>query len=262
MECVKVNKGGANKTINEERRFVGAVWENLIVYKKIPEYDLANHSRNNPVSSVKPLPNKPKRKGRVIPQDELVKIFNGAIEESKVEGIDLYGVYLTLYVSCGRNMEILSIEPYQVDLVNDEIIFPDTKTDTEKRIPIHPFVKPYLAKAKERAIKEKFRYIFSDKNGHILSRNKPTFIMIKICKKIGIPRTTVHDLRRTFASNPNLSRETKIKIGNWQCKKTFDNVYNNPLAEPLKQEYIKWDVNYLPKPQEGYLDKDTKKTQG
>lgn len=262
MECVRINKGCANKTINEERRFISAVWENLILYKQIPEYDLATYSRNNPVAPVKPLPKKPSRKGRVMSQDELVKFFTGAIEESKAEGVDLYGVYLTLYVGCGRKMEALRIQPHQIDLVNDEIRFPDTKTDPEKRIPIHPFIKAHLAKAKERAVKAKCKYIFPDKDGHILPRNKPTYMMVKICKKVGIPRATVHDLRRTFASDPTLSRETKIRIGNWRCKKTFDDVYNNPLAEPLKQEYIKWDVGYLPRPQEGYLDKDTKKTQG
>jgi len=254
---VKVSKGAANKTINDERAFLSAVWESLITYKKIPEYDSATYSRNNPVSSVKLLPKKPKRKGRIIPEDELTKFFQGAIEESKAEGVDYYGVYLTLYVGCGREMEILSIEPYQVDLNNNEIRFPDTKPGIEKRIPIHPFLKPYLAIAKEKAIKKKSKYIFPNREGHILPKNNPTYTMIKICKKIGIPRSTVHDLRRTFASNPKLSRETKIRIGAWKSKKTFDDVYNNPLDEALRQEYFKWDISFLPKPSEDYLDKDT-----
>lgn len=83
--------------------------------------------------------------------------------------------------------------------------------------------------------------------------------MLKICRKVGIPRSTIHDLRHTFASNPKLSRETKIRIGGWKNKKTFDEVYNNPLDEPIKQEYIKWDVSFLPKPEEGYLDKRHRK---
>jgi len=251
----------ANKTINEERRMLKAVWECLIKHGKIPEYDLATLSRNNPVAKTDPLPKKPVRKGSVIPQDDLVKFFNGAIEESKAEEIDFFVMFLTLYVDCGRKMEIQRMEPYQIDLNDDEVKYPDTKTGVEKRIPIHPFLRPYLAMAKERAMQNKWKYVFPDSDGKMMGRNKLRYRMIKICKKVGIPRSTPHDLRHTFASNPKLSRDTKIKIGGWKSKRTFDDVYNNPLDEPIRQEYIKWDIGFLPAPAADYLHIDTKKTQ-
>lgn len=253
-------KGGAHKTINEERRFLSQVWECNIKNRNIPEYDLFTRSRNNPVLAIAPLPRKPKRQSRVIPKDELIKISQQAIEESKRDGIDWHGIYITLY-SCGcRRDEVRTMKPEYIDLDNNIIRFPYTKTGVPKCIFIHPRIKPILARAKGRAIQNKAKVAFPNTKGEMLHKNAMRYKLIEICKKIGIQKCTVHDLRHTFASEIALSQETRLKQGAWKSEQTFQNTYNNPPGEVIRREYNSWDLNFLPMPDD--LDKDTEKTQG
>lgn len=94
----------------------------------------------------------------------------------------------------------------------------------------------------------------------MLHKNAMRYKLIEICKKIGIQKCTVHDLRHTFASEIALSQETRLKQGAWKSEQTFQNTYNNPPGEVIRREYNSWDLNFLPMPDD--LDKDTEKTQG
>jgi len=69
--------------------------------------------------------------------------------------------------------------------------------------------------------------------------------MMEICEKVGIPKVTVHDLRHTFASRPELSSKTKQEIGGWSSKQVMEKTYNNPPENIIRDEYFK--VSFIPK---------------
>lgn len=248
-------KGRANKTINCERQFLKDVWECLIEQGKVPEYNLVTKRRNNPIVLTKPFGDEPVRVHRVIPKEELIKLFNGAIELSRKEGIDYYTLYLTLYLIGSRRNSVRLMEESWVDLESNVFRIQKIKgkKKKEKLVPIKSELRPYIAKAKERAIQEKRKLLFPNLDGKVLHKNKIRDKIIEICKIVGIPKLTPHDFRHTFGSNPNLSQTTKQKVGLWEDKQTLERVYNNPPEKIVQEEYDNWDVGFLPKPPEDYL---------
>ncbi|MDP8234696.1 MAG: tyrosine-type recombinase/integrase [Candidatus Saelkia tenebricola] len=91
----------------------------------------------------------------------------------------------------------------------------------------------------------KGKLVFSDSKGNLLQRNRMRDKMHKICKKVGILKATVHDLRHTFASGPELSSKTKQEIGGWSSKQVMEETYNNPPENIIRYEYFR--ASFIPK---------------
>ncbi len=183
----RLDEGKATKTINSERQALYNLFALLINNNKIPE--------SNPVAKVTPFKIIKVQKRRVISDDELYKFFEGAKAESRE--INWFGIYWTLYICGFRRDEVRKMEKSFVDLSKGIITITNTKTDKPKIIPIHPELKPVLRQAIEQA---KGKYVFPNSEGNLLHKNKMRDKMMEICEKVGIPKSTPHDLRHTFAS--------------------------------------------------------------
>lgn len=231
----RLSQGKATKTINSERQALFNLFALLINNNKIPE--------GNPVARVTPFKIIKVQKRRALSDDELYKFFEGAKAESNE--INWYGIYWTLYVCGFRRDEVRKMEKDAVDLSKGIITIMHTKTDKPKIIPIHPELKPVLRQAIAQA---KGRYVFPNSEGNHLHRNKMRDKMQEICEKVGIPKATVHDLRHTFASRPELSSKTKQEIGGWSSKQVMEKTYNNPPENIIRDEYFK--VSFIPKPKD------------
>lgn len=228
-------KGRATKTINSERMALNNLFSVLIEHNKIPE--------TNPVAKVKPFKVIKVQKRRCLTDEELFKFLEAAKEESK--DINWYAIYLTLYITGMRRDEVRKMEKTDVDLTKDTITILNTKTDNPKMIPIHPQLRPVLQQAMKQT---KGKWVFPNRHGELLHRNKLRDKMHKICDKIGIERATVHDLRHTFASRQGLSDRVKQIIGGWSSKQVMEKTYIHTPATYVREEYFKAD--FLPKPED------------
>lgn len=231
----RLDEGKATKTINSERQALYNLFALLINNNKIPE--------SNPVAKVTPFKIIKVQKRRVISDDELYKFFEGAKAESRE--INWFGIYWTLYICGFRRDEVRKMEKSFVDLSKGIITITNTKTDKPKIIPIHPELKPVLRQAIEQA---KGKYVFPNSEGNLLHKNKMRDKMMEICEKVGIPKSTPHDLRHTFASRPELSSKTKQEIGGWSSKQVMEKTYNNPPENVIRDEYFK--ASFIPKPKD------------
>lgn len=227
----------AAKTINSEKQALGNLFKILIEHNKLPDL--------NPVDKVNNLKKQPVRIGRCIPDDELVKFFNGARADSK--NIDWYAIYWTLYITGMRRDEVRLREVKDVDFEKGIIKVIHTKMDRPKLIPIHPQLEPVLRNAVERTKKLKSKWLFPNTEGNVLHKNKIRDKMIEICEKVSIPKATVHDLRHTFASRQDMSDKTKQEIGGWSSKDVMEKTYNHPPAAIIKRDYFKVDFSFKDK---------------
>ena len=228
-------KERATKTVNSERMALHNLFSILIDYNKVAGV--------NPVTKVKPLKVIKVQKRRSLTDEELSKFLNGAKAESK--DVNWYAIFLTLYITGMRRDEVRKMERSAVDLSKGLIVILNTKTDKPKFIPIHPQLKPVL----QQAIKQsKSKWTFPNSEGSLLHRNKIRTKMIQICKKVGIEKATVHDLRHTFASRPELSGMAKQCIGGWSSKHVMEQTYIHTPEDYVRDEYFK--VDFLPKPKD------------
>lgn len=226
-------QGRATKTVNSERQALYNLFSVLIDNNKIPEI--------NPVSKVTPLKVIKVQKRRCLSDEELYRFFEGAKAEIQ-DGVDWYGVYLTLYITGMRRDEVRKLEKESTDLSKGLIRIMNTKTDKPKIIPIHPQLKDVLQQAIARS---KSKLVFPDQNGKIQHKNKFRDKMHEICEKVGIEKATPHDLRHTFASRSGLSDRAKQIIGGWSSKQVMEKTYIHPPEEDIKNEYFK--VDFMPK---------------
>lgn len=226
-------KGRATKTVNSERQALYNLFFTLINHNKMTGV--------NPVDKAKRIKIIKVQKRRALSDKELGKFFEGAKVESS-RGINWYGVYLTLYITGMRRDEIRKLEKESVDFSRGIITILNTKTDKPKIIPIHPQLRPVLYEAVEQS---RSKWVFPNSEGNLLHKNKIRDKMIQICEKVGIPRATVHDLRHTFASRPELSGMAKQSIGGWSSKQVMERTYVHAQEDHVRDEYFK--VDFLPR---------------
>lgn len=228
-------KGRATKTVNSERLALYNLFRTLIDHNKIDGI--------NPVEKAKRIKVIKVQKRRALSDKELEKLLEGAKAESGA--INWYGIYLTLYITGMRRDEVRKLEKESVDFSRDVITILNTKTDRPKIIPIHPQLRPVLCEAVERS---RGKWVFPNSEGNLLHKNKIRDKMIEICDKVGIPKATVHDLRHTFASRPELSGMAKQSIGGWSSKQVMERTYIHAQEDHVRDEYFK--VDFLPKPKD------------
>ena len=224
-------QGRAPKTINSEKQALGNLFKTLFEYEKILGY--------NPVDKVNNLKKDPVRVGRCIPDEELNKFFDCIKAEN--ENISWCAIFATLLMTGMRRDEVRLRQIKDIDFEKGIIKVTQTKTDKPKMVFIHPKLEPFLRVAVERAKKLNSKWLFPNTEGDMLVKNKIRDKMIEICKKAGIPKATVHDLRHTFASKQDLSDKTKQEIGGWSSKEVMEKTYNHPPAEIIRNDYFKAD---------------------
>ncbi len=227
-------QGRATKTINSERQALYNLFSTLIDNNKIPEI--------NPVAKVKPFKIIKVQNRRCLSDEELSRFLEGAKSES--QDIDWYGIYFTLYITGTRRDEIRKLTKESIDLQNGLIKITNTKTDKPKIIPIHPQLKSVLHDAMTRS---SGNLVFPNSDGKILPKNKMRDKMIDICRKVGITKATVHDLRHTFASRNGLSDGAKQVIGGWSSKIVMEKTYIHPPDDVIRNEYFS--VDFIPRPE-------------
>ncbi len=230
----RLQDGRSTKTAKLERNSVYNLFVTLIDHKKIPDF--------NPVAKSKKIKVQSVQKRRSLSDDELSKIFEQAQKENK--GIYWYAIFLTLYIGGLRRDEVRKMEKGSVDLKNNLIKIPDTKTDTPRCIPIHPQLRPVLQEALAIA---KGNLVFPNAKGQMLPKNAMRDKLIQICKRAGILQATIHDFRHTFASQPGLSEDSKQRIGGWSTKRVMQETYMHPQENHIRDEYCS--VDFLPRPE-------------
>ncbi len=174
---------------------------------------------------------------RVIPDSELFKFFEEAKKRS--ERVNWYGYFVTLYMTCSRVSEITSLKKSQIK--NGIIQFHKTKAKP-KAVFIHPQLRPILEEAIKRS---KVELVFPNINGEEINRRKIRDRMIELCRLVGIPKATPHDLRHTFASRIDIESYVKQKIGGWVNKRVLEDTYNHPAEDIVRQAYF--GVDLMPK---------------
>ncbi|MFA5156819.1 MAG: site-specific integrase [Candidatus Omnitrophota bacterium] len=225
-------KGRATKTVNSERLALYNLFLTLIKHKKI--------EGSNPVENVDPLKMIKVQKRHALSDEELLKFLEGAKAESGA--INWYAIFLTLYITGMRRDEVRKMEKTAIDLSRNLIIILNTKTDKPKIIPIHPELRPVLQQALGQS---NSGLVFPNSKGGLLHKNKIRDKMIQICERVGIPKATVHDLRHTFASRPELSGMAKQLIGGWSSKQVMEKTYIHAPEDYVRDEYFK--VKFIPK---------------
>jgi integrase len=84
-----------------------------------------------------------------------------------------------------------------VDVTSGFITILNTKIDKPKVIPIYSQLKLILEQAMEQS---RSKLVFPDSKWKLLNKNKFRYKIRNICDKVGIEKSTPHELRHTFAS--------------------------------------------------------------
>ena len=159
----------------------------------------------NPVKRIKKVISAPKKaRERVLSTFELPIFFEFIYERSAlVLGNDSlvtcdYLLFLLFTGARRREAAVLTWKDVEdLDGKSPSVIFRDTKTHDDRKIPIGPFLTRLLKKLKER--NSEFVFPSHGKSGHV--EEPKNFVNIFISKTPNFPRFSVHDIRRTFITH-------------------------------------------------------------
>ncbi len=181
----------------------------------------------NPVKKIRFF--KERNRARILSKEEIEKILFYA------EGHTKTAIIVGLF-TCARLREILNLEWNDINFEQDIIRIRQEKTNKEILIPLHPELKRYLLKIKE---KSNGRYIVSYKGNKVKSIKK-SFERVK--RISGVRDIWFHDIRRTGATylimnGVDISLVSKM-LGHNDIKVTMR--YINPPSDFLVQKIKNW----------------------
>lgn len=172
-----------NNTINKYLMCISAVLTYAVKELEILEY--------NPVSKVGTM-KKPSGRKRYLKEKEIPLLLNACKEHSDY----LYLFVLISLATGGRYSEILNLQIENLDFINNQIYFLETKNKEDRGVPIDPNI---LSLAKKYISENKIDdYIFWNKKSGKLYYIRG--YLQNIIKKIGLKDFHIHDLRHTTAS--------------------------------------------------------------
>ncbi len=194
-----------------------------------------NHIAENPFSKVKPF--KTEEKLRYLTPDELKRFF------SVIDREDHRAYFLLIFYTGMRLGEVTALEWKDVDLENDIIVVRNkrtfhTKNYKERVVPIHPDLKPYLEKLKE---KLKTDSDTDDVRVVKYSRSGLGKLFSIYSKRSGV-HCSPHKLRHTFAT---LLASKGVSLKAIQEILGHSRVTTTEIYAKMAVDYLKESVKHL-----------------
>ncbi len=239
----RLSKGRATKTVHDEEVMLTDLYNFLAKKKKIKPI--------NPFIELEPLTVEPVQQRHVMPKGDLKKFFEGATAISKE--IYWYGVYMVLYFTNIRRDELRLMLKTWVNFETGFFEIPSAKNKkgkvVSKTVPIHPQLKLVLVEMMRRS---KTKYLAPNDDGKPMPKNKMRDTMLRICKKVGIPKATLNDLRHTWSTKTLLDgmpKESRREVGGWNSFDVMDEVYTHYPEKQVVEDYSNVDfMDFLNEP--------------
>jgi integrase len=218
------------KTINFELDMLSNLFRCLKTKKYV---------NSNPIEEVKRLqePHKEERWFDITEVKQILEYF-----KSKHKKIRWYEIFATFYYTGMRRNELRFLEWKDIDWGKGTILVRHKegfkpKTDMARQIPIHPELLPIL-----RGLPcNKTKYVFSNRVGNIISKDKITKKLKETLKILGFKDGKLHSFRHTWTAHSvmrGIPREVIKAIGGWKDYKmidTYSHLHPNYITEMFKK---------------------------
>lgn len=220
----------SNNTINKYLMCLSAVLTYAVKELEIIPY--------NPCSNVN-IMKKPSGRRRFLSRDEIV-IYKKAIKEHS----DIVNVFGRLLLSTGaRYSEVLHLKVENIDFINQQVHYVDTKNKTHRGVYINNYCVEIL---------KNYLEMNDIKSGYIfLKKGTDKFVYMrgylqKIIKECGFDDFRIHDLRHTFSSWAAMSGASLLDIANalGQKSMTVARIYSH-LTVDYSNEIVKKAVDMM-----------------
>jgi len=198
------------------------------------------HINNNPTSLLK-SPKIEKKLPNYLTFDEIIKVID-SIDVTNDLGKRNYLIFLLLYDTGVRISELLNIKINNIDFENriikiigkgnkERIVFFTKETLKFLNLYINDIFKKFNIKT---------NYLFSKKNGIVLSRIEVYNIIVKCCENAGITKhVTPHVIRHSFATNmiQNDADIISVKTILGHSNVSTTQIYTHLNKKDLKRKY-------------------------
>ncbi len=193
-----VDRGLSPFTVNATLRSLKAILRRLGPQEFRNPYGLGILSR---IPAVKPV-REPYRKPRRIPLDNLTRIYvamrNATHPRKWASPVDWWRCLLVMAWTTGlRKVDLLSLRFDQIDLSGESIEFIAEKTGKADTFPLHPVAKSHLERIwlPQGAKRDRVFCEYAPRHPGRIYRQ-----LRELCESAGVKRFTLHDLRRTAAT--------------------------------------------------------------
>ncbi len=201
-------------TINCELDMLGNLFRCLKIKKYIT---------SNPVEDVKRL-QEPYKEERYFTIQEVEQIFDYCKSERR--RIPWYVIFATFFYTGMRRNELRFLEWKDVDFDKGSIMVRHKdgfkpKTDTARRIPIHPELLPILRSLN----RNKSNYVFINSRGNILAKDEMTQKLKQILRDLKLKDGKLHSWRHTWTAHSVMNgvpKEAIKAIGGWKDYKMIE----------------------------------------
>lgn len=170
----------SNSTVNRHVDYLRWVYNKAVFWSKTKAENPAKHIKSLPESNVK---------NTFLEPDEIKALLENSPPHLKP--IIIVGISTGI-----RSGNLFGLTWPQVDFNHDLIYLSETKSGKQKYARIGKFPKETLMELKKKA--KSNDYVFTDEKGRRFKSVRRS--LTTACKKAGIKRITLHDLRRTHAS--------------------------------------------------------------
>ncbi len=169
--------------------------------------------KTNPTNGIKKF--REVSRSRFLTKDERVRFID---EIYKLPDLTMRSFFLLLIYTGQRKSNVLSMAWADVDLEGKLWVIPETKTDTNFRVPLSNKVVEILQELEQIRINDYVLPSFG-KSGHLI---EPKKAFKKILDNAEITNFRIHDLRRTFASMLSEQGVSEFTIKDLLGHKTLD----------------------------------------
>jgi len=185
----RVVSGIAPATINKEVQLLKNIVKKAVEWGKM---------RTNRITRVKPLKTPPGRV-RYLELEQIPRLMKAC--PAWLRPIVLIDMHTGM-----RRSEIVNLQRSNIDLQNRLIILEKTKNNERKTLPMNHTVFGVIKDLPKRI---DTRYLFADEKGKPFAGNKVSMAFRRACRKAGIEKFSLHDLRHHFASYLTMAGENQ-----------------------------------------------------
>ncbi|HET9533355.1 MAG TPA: site-specific integrase [Blastocatellia bacterium] len=179
----------------EKKRSPAAVNREILLLSRVLRLAITKRELSeNPCAEVELLQGERSRERYMLPEEEerLMAVLSGPREHLK------YMVILAVQTGL-REMELLTLQPEQVDFHRDLLLIFETKTNEPRKVPLNPTARAVLSELVEQAREKGRPYLFTNPDtGSYYTTIKTAWKTA--CRLAGISNLRFHDLRHTFGT--------------------------------------------------------------
>ena len=164
------------------------------------------------------------------------------LEIRALDNVVVKGYLEILLLTGARKSETLSLEWVNIDLVDKEIVWVDTKNGEDKHIPMSNRIFQIFSFLKTHAGNNKYVFFSVNKNGQPTHLTNPNKTLNKITKHLGI-KCSLHDMRRTFMTHLDAlgCPQSSIKVLTGQ---KLNDVLNKHYVQKNRDVLRQWSEKY------------------